>query len=139
LEEVPYTETAQALEATTLQLIPKNDFLTLLNSNRDVAAQFIKMLSNNILEKEERLLHLAYDSVRKRVAEGIIKYQSNYFSNEPPSGPFPVSREDLANMVGTSTESVIRTLHDFKEEKLIEVAGRNITVLQQEALVNLRH
>jgi CRP-like cAMP-binding protein len=138
LEDISYTETAQAIEKTTVQLIPKKDFLSLLNSNRDVAARFIKLLSNNIVEKEEKLLQLAYDSVRKRVAEGLLLYHGNYFSTEGTSGPFPVSREDLAKTVGTSTESVIRTLHDFKEEQLIEVAGRHITIKNQTQLANLR-
>ena len=137
LENIPYTETAQALEETTVNLIPKQDFILLLNNNRDVAAKFIKMLSNNISEKEEKLLQLAYDSVRKRVADGLLQYKRNYQGNND-NEPFPVSREDLANAVGTSTESVIRTLHDFKEEELIEISGRHIKVLNEEKLANLR-
>ena len=137
LENSAYKETAQALEESKVFLIPKQDFISLLNNNRDVSAQFIKMLSNNLIEKEEKLLQLAYDSVRKRVAEGILEYKKNY-QQEKENAPFPISREDLANTVGTSTESVIRTLHDFKEEKLIEISGRNIHVLDEAKLINLR-
>ncbi len=128
LQDSKYTETATCLEDAELALIPKEDFIQLIRNNRDVSASFIKMLSNNIIEKEERLLRLAYGSVRERVAEALIQLQKQFAAEGAESFSFSISREDLAGIVGTATESLIRTLSDFKDEELINIAGREITV-----------
>ena len=138
IENTEHKESAEAMEDCDIVLIPKQDFFSLLYSNRDVAAKFIKMLSNNLQEKEERLLNLAYNSVRKRVADALLTLQKRYQHNGTPQ-PFAVSREDLASMVGTATESVIRTLSDFKEEKLIEVKEKNIIISNQDRLARMKN
>jgi CRP-like cAMP-binding protein len=133
LENSDFTETAETLEDSEIQIIVRQDFLSLIYSNRDVAAKFIKMLSGDLREREERMLNLAYNSVRKRTSDALLMLQKRY-NKEKENNPLPVSREDLAGIVGTSTESVIRTLSDFKEEKLIDISGRNITILNQDKL-----
>lgn len=133
LENSDFTETAEALEDSEIQIIVRQDFLSLIYSNRDVAAKFIKMLSGDLKEREERMLNLAYNSVRKRTADALLMLQKRY-NKENANNPIPVSREDLAGIVGTSTESVIRTLSDFKEEKLVDISGRNITIINAEKL-----
>jgi CRP-like cAMP-binding protein/FixJ family two-component response regulator len=129
LQESQYKETATAVEDCELAVIPRDDFLQLVKNNRDVSAKFIKMLSRNILDKEERLLRLAYGSVRERVAGALLQLHLRY--NDPEKEVFTISfsREDLAGIVGTATESLIRTLSDFKEEKLIESKGREIRLI----------
>lgn len=129
LQESQYKETASAVEDCELAVIPRDDFLQLVRNNRDVSAKFIKMLSRNILDKEERLLRLAYGSVRERVAGALLQLHLRY--NDPSQEVFSISfsREDLAGIVGTATESLIRTLSDFKDEKLIESKGREIRLL----------
>jgi CRP-like cAMP-binding protein/CheY-like chemotaxis protein len=138
IEGIEHHETAEALEESEVVIIPKNDFFSLLYSNRDVAAKFIKMLSNNIQENESRLLNLAYNSVRKRVADALLTLQERYKLNGQPL-PFTVSREDLASMVGTATESVIRTLSDFKDEKLIEIKEKNIVIASTDRLARMKN
>jgi CRP-like cAMP-binding protein len=100
--------------------------------------KFIKMLSDNIIEKENQLVNLAYSSVRKRVANALVTLFDRY--NQKPDEKFniSISREDLANIVGTATESLIRTLSDFKEEKLIEVKSSNITITNYDKLKKLK-
>lgn len=133
LENTDFTETAETLEDSEIQTIVRQDFLSLIYSNRDVAAKFIKMLSGDLKEREERMLNLAYNSVRKRTADALLMLQNRY-NGETTGKALPVSREDLAGIVGTSTESVIRTLSDFKEEKLINIEGRNVTILNVDKL-----
>ena len=128
LEGANYQESSMALENTELGIIPKDDFFTLLYTNRDVAQKFIKLLSNKLVEKEEQLLNLAYNSVRQRTAEALISLQEKYGSDSNQA--LSISREDLANMVGTATESVIRVLSDFKEEQIIEIAAGKISILE---------
>ncbi len=138
IENKEHKETAETLEDSEVVIIPKQDFFSLLYSNRDVAAKFIKLLSNNLQDNEERLLNLAYNSVRKRVADALLNLQGRYTIAGSPQ-PFNVSREDLASMVGTATESVIRTLSDFKEEKLIEIKDRNIVIANTDRLTRLKN
>lgn len=140
LENEAYNDSAVALEDVEISIIPKEDFFLLINSNRDVASVFIKLLSDNIKEKEERLIKLAYNSVRKRVAEALLMLQSHY-EEKDNANPFTIaiSREDLANIVGTAPETVIRTLSDFKEEKLVEIKGSKITIVNSEKLEKMKN
>lgn len=136
LSGTDYTESAMTLEDTEVCKIPKEDFFNLLYVNKDVANKFIRILSNNLGDKEEQLLHLAYNSVRQRVAEQLLVVMEQYDGEEGPKG-FSISREDLAGMVGTAQESVIRTLSDFKEEGLIEINTGKIRVVDAERLTQL--
>lgn len=138
IESNEHKESAETLEDCEISLIPKQDFFALLYGNRDVAARFIKMLSNNLRDTEERLMNLAYNSVRKRVADALVTLQSRYQQNGEKI-PFSVSREDLASIVGTATESVIRTLSDFKDEKLIEIKDKQIYILNGDKLARLKN
>lgn len=78
LQNTTYVESAIALEDTEVSIIPKDDFFTLLHNNRDVANRFIKLLASNVIENEQRLLELAYNSVRKRVADALLRLQERY-------------------------------------------------------------
>jgi CRP-like cAMP-binding protein/CheY-like chemotaxis protein len=139
LEESSYTNSAEALEDCEIMVIPKDDFFTLLFQNREVSAQFIKMLSNELKEKEERMLKLAYNSVRKRVAEGLILLSDRYKKENENQFSISISRENLSNIAGTASETAIRTLSDFKDENLIEIKGSLITILNEDKLRNLRN
>lgn len=138
LEEKAYSETAEALEDSEVCLIPKEDFYSLMYNNAGVMKIFVKMLSDNIIEKENQLVNLAYSSVRKRVAEALLLLQNRYNNSSDKNFSISISREDLANIVGTATESLIRTLSDFKEEKLLEIKGSNITIVNAEKLKKLK-
>lgn len=138
LEGEEFKVSAEAMEDSEILKIPKEDFTDLLFKNRDVSNSFIKMLARNVLEKEEKLLSLAYDSVRKRVADALVVLQKKYNEKESEIFAISISRNELASMVGTSPETVIRTLSDFKEEKLIEVKGSKITIVKPNELAHLR-
>lgn len=132
LEETPHTESAEVLEQAEISIIPKNDFLTLVYSSKDIARRFIKMLSNNLIEAENRLLDLAYQSVRQRVAGALLKINSLQDSTEKKV--ITITRRDISNIIGTATESLNRTLADFKEEGLIEILGEGIRILRIDRL-----
>ncbi|WP_306640715.1 response regulator [Sanyastnella coralliicola] len=133
LEGKDHQETAIALENAEVLMIPRADFLTLIESNRDVAVRFIRMLAGSIHEQELRLLQLAYAPVRERTACALLELY-NRFVKEGNAEMIRISRDDLASMVGTATESLIRTLSDFKEDGTITVQGRSITVNKPEVL-----
>ena len=138
LEGGAYNENAEALEDCEVCLIPKEDFLSLMYSNVSVMKTFVKMLSDNIQEKEQQLVNLAYSTVRKRVANALIKLQERFDRNDEKEFSIAISREDLANMVGTATESLIRTLSDFKSDNLIGIKGSSITIVDPEKLKKLK-
>ncbi len=139
LEEGEYKDSATTLEDSEICTIPKEDFFNLVYRSADVSRRFIKMLSDNLVEKEEQLIKLAYNSVRKRVAEALVTLTNRYGADTSSKFSMNISREDLANLAGTATETTIRTLSDFKEEGLVDVKGGTITVLNYNKLAGMRN
>jgi CheY-like chemotaxis protein len=132
LRDEPYKDAAMVMEDAEINFIPKEDFLALLYNNRNFSARFIKMLANNTNEQEEQLLSLAYNSIRKRVAEALVKLHKH--NQEERKTEINILRDDLAGMVGTAKESVIRTLTDFKNEGLISIDNGVISILDAKRL-----
>lgn len=126
LEGTDYQDSAVAMQDSEVVIIPKQDFLTLLYSHPDVSAGFISLLCRKVAEKEKQLLNLAYSSVRERTADALLKVTQLKDQKEK----IQISRDDLAKIVGTASESVIRVLSDFKDEGLLEIDGGKIKVLQ---------
>lgn len=137
LEGGRVNESAEALENCELAVIPKEDLLALLYKDRDVSLRFIKMLSREVKETEQRLIELAYASVRQRVAQALLRLRDTYGEQADAGLGVKISREDLATIVGTATESLIRTLSDLKEDGLIEVQGRDIRIRNAKGLEKL--
>lgn len=136
IEDRNYDDSAVVLEDAEIMQIPREDFLQMINSNMDVAAKFIRIMTQNVKEKEERLLNLAYSSLRKRVARALVDIHAK-FNTGNTNNALEISRDDFAHYVGTATESLIRTLSDFKSEKLIEIKEGKITVTNLDKLKNL--
>jgi CRP-like cAMP-binding protein/CheY-like chemotaxis protein len=137
LEEKPYNENAEVLEDARIAIIPKTDFLALIYLSKDVARKFIKMLSNNIEEMENRLLDIAYQSVRQRVAGALLKINEKLLNEKNPV--ITIGRRDISNIVGTATESLNRTIADFKDEGLVEISGEGLKVINKPKLQKLLH
>lgn len=137
LEDILYKDEAQILEDSELMLIPREDFMQLISNDIEIAKQFIKIISHNIAEKEESLLNLAYSSLRKKVAFGLIQYYDKYKLGEESKPVLNLSRENLAQAIGIATESLIRTLGDFKDEKLIDIQIGKVIILDDKKLRNL--
>jgi len=137
LEETVYTDNAEVMEDAEVMLVPKVDFMSLLNGDVQLSHRFIKLLSQNLTEREEQLLNLAYNSLRKRVANALIHVYDKFKKDATDKPKLEIPREDLAQVVGTATESLIRTLSDFRQEKLIDITNGKITVLNEEKLKNL--
>lgn len=137
LEGTIYKETAEAIDDTEVAMIPREEFEELINSNKEVMHKFIKMLAKDVSEKEEQLLGLAYNSLRKRVADALMTLHHKYKLEKGEQFSIHISREDLANIAGTATESLIRTLSEFKAEKLIEIQSGNIVIINEKKLINM--
>ena len=137
LENTTYKESAETLEESEVSIISREDFEILINNNKTVAQKFIKLLAQNVAEKEEQLINLAYNSLRKRVADSLITLSKKYKEEGHTDFTIHISREDLAHIAGTTTESLIRTLSDFKNEKLIEAEAGYVKVLNEKKLLSM--
>jgi CRP/FNR family cyclic AMP-dependent transcriptional regulator len=137
LEGTVYKDTAVAMEDSQLAPIPKEDFEELIHNNKEVAQQFIRLLANNISTKEKQLLGLAYNSLRKKVAEALLTLQKKYSQASDKSFVININRESLASIAGTATESLIRTLSDFRSEKLIDIKEGHISIINEKKLQSL--
>ncbi len=137
LEDVNYKEEAEVLEETELMLIPREDFMQLVSNDMQIAQSFIKIITRNMVEKEDSLLNLAYSSLRKKVAYGLIQLYEKYKSKEDSTPVLNLSRENMAQSIGIATESLIRTLGDFKDEKLIDIQTGKVIILDENKLSNL--
>ncbi|MCL4280986.1 MAG: response regulator [Flavobacteriales bacterium] len=130
-------ETAEAMEESEVALVPKEDLMRLLYRDRDVSMRFIRMLTQEVGEKQERLLQLAYASVRQRVAQALLQLHDRFNADKSDDLGVRISRDDLAAIVGTATESLIRCLTDLKDEGLIATQGRDIRIADHRGLERL--
>lgn len=137
LDETVYKETAEALEESELAVIPKEEFDALLSTNKEVTKKFVQLLAKNISTKEEQLLSLAYNSLRRKVADALLLIDKKYNTQKNEQFVIDISRDSLATIAGTATESLIRTLSDFKSGKLIDIINGNIKIINQKKLAAL--
>lgn len=131
-ENIPYQESATAVENVELAAILKQDLKEILGKSKDVTLELVNVLTENLSEIKKQLLQMAYSSVRKKTAQTIIQFAR--VLHKKPDESIKISRYDLANVAGIATESLIRTLSGFKKEGLIEIEGRNIKILDLQAL-----
>jgi DNA-binding response OmpR family regulator len=131
-----YIDNAIALEDCSLSFFPIQELEKLISQYPDVAGKFIKILSNEVCDKEEQLLQMAYSSVRKRIAESILTYHKQHCHN---GESINLTRYELANLSGTAPETVSRTLTDFENEGLITKNRNELTLLNTQKLSNLRN
>lgn len=137
LQDCSYQETAEAMEDTSLAIIPREDFDSMIHDNPEILKQFARLMAKNIAEIEEHLLGLAYNSLRKKVADALITLFRKYRKTEDPNFAIDISRENLAAVAGTATESLIRTLSDFKSEHLIDIKEGHISLMNEKKLMSM--
>ncbi|MCF6361724.1 MAG: Crp/Fnr family transcriptional regulator [Cyclobacteriaceae bacterium] len=120
----------EALEDVVACHIPKSDFLAAFENDKALHSKIIGELSNEVMGLTAIITDLAQKPVRERTAAALVMLRDVYKDGSNESEPVDISltRESLANIVGTATETLIRILHDFKEEGLIESKGRKLTV-----------
>jgi CRP-like cAMP-binding protein/CheY-like chemotaxis protein len=133
LAHKPYSENAEAIQPTEILKLEKLELLSLIKSNPQLGLNFIDLLSNDLDTVKEHLMHLAYDSVRKKTADAILQLTPESAKERV----IRISRSDLASMIGIAKETLTRTLTDFKEEKLIRTNRNTIQVLNTKKLGNI--
>lgn len=128
----PYNVGSETLEESNICFISKDDFLNMMDTNPTLRNGIIRELSKELADRAAFITNMAQKSVRERLAFALILLM-NIYEDEPIN----LSREDMANFVGTATETLIRLLKDFKEEGLIEIHTRKLTVLNDKKLMDI--
>ena len=139
LESNTYLDTAVAMEDSEVACIAKQDFYPLLSSNNRLFSNFIKFVTSELSDSNDKLLGLAYNSARKRVSEAIIFLGKKYYDELKNEISFPVCRDDISAISGVSPESVSRNLTDLRTEKLIELQHGLVKIIDLKKLQNLKN
>jgi len=130
--EDSYKVSASTLEEAEIGFIDRADFMKLMDDNKGLRNTIIRELAKELGDKALFITNLAQKSVRERLAYSLLILEEVYISE-----PINLSREDLANFVGTATETLIRLLKEFREEGLIHIQTRKLTILDRNKLNKL--
>lgn len=133
----PYTVSAAVMEDTVVCFIPKNTFLSMLQENATFSNHMIQILCHDSELAERQALSLAQKSVRERVSETLLMIEEFYgYESDGETLKGSLTREDIANIVGAATETVIRTLAELKADGIIDLEKRKIIIQDREALIH---
>jgi len=137
ISEEFYNSSATVIEEGAMCYIPKSDFLEILQKNPAFFRRMAKRVASELGMMEQELFTIAQKSVREWLAATLIMLKETYGMEGDESDLIDIalSREDLANIIGTATETVIRLLSDFKTQKLISLQGKKIKVLDHKGLI----
>lgn len=134
-----YPDSAAVLEQSIITFIPKEDFWEAINQSDVLNRRLLKTLSHEFAVLANSLTMFAQKSVRERLALQLIVIREKYKVNFEPGMPVEInmSRDDLASLVGTARENVVRMLSEFKDEGTVETKGRKIIVLDVKKLIKI--
>ena len=125
---------AKVIEDATLCFVPAETLISLVKTNGNFSMAIMQQTCKELGEANAFLTDIAQKTVRERLAEVLLNLKDTFELNEDNILQISLTREELANIVGTATESVIRLLSEFKNDRLIDLNGRKITILDIKAL-----
>lgn len=125
---------AKVIEDSQVCFIPAEILISLVKSNSTYALELLKLACHELGEANSFITDIAQKTVRERLAEILLLLVHDFGLDEQNYLQISLTREELANIVGTATESVIRLLSEFKSDKLVELTGRKIRVLDKKGL-----
>jgi CRP/FNR family transcriptional regulator len=128
----PYKVSASTLEESNICFIGKDDFLLMMDNNPTLRNGIIKELSKELGDRAQFITNMAQKSVRERLAFSLLILADIYGEEE-----INLTREDMANFVGTATETLIRLLKDFKEDQIIEIHTRKLLIVNRDKLLRI--
>ncbi|WP_026753079.1 response regulator [Sediminibacter sp. Hel_I_10] len=135
-QNIPYRETATVISDAKTLSISKSELDSILSNHHALTLEVIQLLTDDLIETKDQLLQMAYSSVQRKTAATILRFAEKI--NTKPEDPIRISRNDLASVAGIATETLIRTMSEFKRQGLIEMEGRNIKVLNLKKLQDIQ-
>lgn len=129
--------TAKVLEDAGIFFVHGDTVINLVKKNGDFAYELLRIACRELGEANDYIADIAQKTVRERLAEVLIHLRQDFDIDRDNYLKISLTREELANMVGTATESVIRLLSEFKQDNLIELQGRRIKIKDEKALIKI--
>jgi len=129
--------TSKVIDEAVLCHIPYQTLLFLIQNNWEFSLHMLQIACKELREANDYITDIAQKTVRERLAEILLLLKENFELDNANTLQISLTREELANIVGTATESVIRLLSEFKQDKLIELQGRKIKLLNIHALIKV--
>lgn len=130
---------AEAMTPMKVQFLPADVFLHLLEVDSKLSYAMLQKIAYELGESSNTVTFLAQKTVRERLAEILILLEQKLGTDPEGFIKISLTREEIANLIGTATESAIRLISEFKQDDLIAVEGRNIKILNREKLIKLGH
>jgi CRP/FNR family transcriptional regulator, polysaccharide utilization system transcription regulator len=127
--------TSKAIEDAEIFYVPGDKVKSLVKRNGEFAMDLLQIACRELGEANDYITDIAQKTVRERLAEVLIQLKMSFDLDKDKFLQISLTREELANMVGTATESVIRLLSEFKQDGLIELQGRKIKLLDEPKLI----
>jgi len=137
LNEEAACNTSTVIEDSSLFYIPKECLHHLVKTNGEFALDLLQIACRELEQSHSLITDIAHKSVKQRLAELLLTLKNKFGVNEDGQIDIALTREELANVVGTATESVIRLLSEFKVERYIDINGKKITILNERVLENI--
>lgn len=128
ISEEPVNLSAVALEDMEVCFIPKNQVMGFFDQNNQFSMNVMKTICGDLKEADGHMVNMAQKTVKERLAETLLYLHDSFGKNKDNSLKIQLSRDEIASMIGTATESCIRLLSDFNKLGLIELVGKKITI-----------
>lgn len=126
ISDEPVNLTAVALEDMQVCFVPKNEIMGFFDKNNQFSMNVMKTICGDLKESDSQMVNMAQKTVKERLAETLLYLQDTFGKNEDNTLKIQLTRDELASMIGTATESCIRLLSDFNKSGLIEIKGKKI-------------
>ena len=133
----PANLSAIAVNDMQVCFIPKEGILNTLNSNSNFAVEVLRHMAHDLKEADDVIVNMSQRSVKQRVAEAFLYMKNNFGEDDKGFLNLTLSREEIANVVGTATESCIRIISEFKKENWIKASGKKLAIINEKALIDL--
>lgn len=137
ISDEPVNLSAIALEDMQVCFIPKTEVMGYFDKNNQFSLSVMKSICGDLKDADDHLVNLAQKTVKERLAETLLYLHDTFGKKEDNSLKVVLSRDELASMIGTATESCIRLLSDFNKLGLIELNGKKIVLKDINALKKL--
>ncbi|PJB14203.1 MAG: Crp/Fnr family transcriptional regulator [Flavobacteriales bacterium CG_4_9_14_3_um_filter_32_8] len=136
LSNESYKATATAMEDCYICHIPKEKFSEVLNNNSNFSLEIIRLLSDDLKKSEQNLLNISQKPVRERIAETLLVLKNRFgFEKDGKTLTIVLTRREIGDIAGTTTETTIRTLSEFVKEGSIKLSGKKILILNLNKLL----
>jgi len=131
ISDEPANLSAVALEDMEVCFIPKTDVMGFFNNNNGFSMNVMKTICGDLKDADDHMVNMAQKNVKERLAETLLYLEDSFGKNEDGSLHIQLSRDELAGIIGTATESCIRLLSEMNKNGLIELTGKKITILNK--------